>query len=150
MQTRLEVAGTGTMRRFEWFFLLAALYDGVLGVAFFLFYRPIFDALGVDPPNHPSYVHLTAGFVAVQGLGYSFVWRNMLRNVDIVKLGAVYKFVYIAVAVSYLVSGQLLHNIFAWFAAFDVVFLVGFVLFLKMGQPITAGRPTTPRVSARG
>ncbi len=135
-------------RSFSWLFLLAAAYDLVLGVAFFFFYRPIFDALGVDPPDHSSYVHQTAGYVAVQGLGYYFVWRNMLRNVDIVKVGAVYKFVYVAVAVYYLLSGDLLHNIFAWFAAFDVVFLVGFVLFLRLAQPIAAGQPAAPGMPA--
>lgn len=144
MRTRLEAVGPRAIRRFEWLFLMAALYDGVLGVAFLLFYEPIFDALGVDPPDHASYVHLTAGYVAVQGLGYYFVWRNMLRNVDIVKVGAVYKFVYVAVAVYYLMSGELLHNIFAWFAAFDVAFLIGFVLFLGLAQPIGAGQPAAP------
>ena len=133
---------------FEWFFLLAALYDLVLGIAFFLFYRPIFDALGADPPRDLSYVHVTAGFVAVQGLGYYFVWRNPLRNVDIVKVGAVYKLVYTAVALYYLVDGTLPHRVFAWFAVFDLIFLIGFVRFLATARSIATEQRPAPRPAA--
>ena len=47
------------------FFLAAALYDIVLGAAFFLFYGALFSALHIALPNNTSYIHLTAAFVVV-------------------------------------------------------------------------------------
>jgi hypothetical protein len=136
MPTKLEMAGPGTLSFFKTFFLVAALYDVVLGAVFFFFYGPIFDLLNVVAPNNTSYLHLSAGFVFVQGIGYWFVYRNMLRNVDLVKLGVIYKGIYSLVAVYYLAIGELPDAIFAWFAVFDVLFLLGFVRFLMLVGPV--------------
>ena len=136
MLTKLEMAGPRTMSVFKTFFLVAALYDVVLGVVFFFFYGPIFDLLDVALPNNTSYLHLTAGFVFVQGIGYWFVYRNMLRNVDLVKLGVVYKGVYSLVAVYYLAIGESPDAVFTWLAVFDVLFLLGFVRFLTLVGPV--------------
>lgn len=152
MRTRRErwdAAGPRTVERFRWFFVVAALYDGLLGLGFFLLYRPIFDALGIPRPPNSSYVLLTAGFIAVQGLGYFLVSRDMLRNVDIVKMGVVYKLVYTSLAVYYLVTGQLLHAIFAWLGACDALFLIGFLVFLYRVQSSTEQEPTGARRVAR-
>ena len=108
----------------------------ILGAVFFFLFGPIFDLLEVALPNNTSYIHLNAGFVFVQGIGYWFVYRNMLRNVDLVKLGVIYKAIYTLVAVYYLAIGELPDAIFAWFAAFDVLFLLGFVRFLLLAQPV--------------
>jgi hypothetical protein len=113
------------------FFLIAAIYDYVLGIAFFFFYRPIFEALDIALPNNTSYIHITAAFVFVQGIGYWFVYQDPRANVGIVKLGVVYKFVYSALALYYLAIGQLLHSVFLVFGALDVLFLIGFVFFLR-------------------
>lgn len=116
-------------------FRVAALYDIVLGIGFFFFWKWLFDALGVAPPANTSYIHITAAYVFMQGLGYWFVARDMLRNVDIVKLGVIYKALYIAMSVYYLAIGELLHEVFAWFAVFDLIFLVLFIAFLTKALP---------------
>ena len=134
MATRLEDAGS--LNFFKTFFLIAALYDLILGAVFFVLYGPIFSFLDIALPNSTSYIHLTAGFVFVQGVGYWFVYRNMLRNVDIVKLGVVYKAVYSLVSFYYLLIGQLPDAVFAWFAVLDVLFLIGFVRFLMLARPM--------------
>ena len=130
MATNPEVVDPGTLNLFKAFFLVAALYDVILGVLFFFLYGPIFDLFDIELPYNTSYVHLTAGFIFVQGVGYWFVYRNMLRNVDIVKLGVVYKSIYTLVAVYYLGIVKMEGEIFGWFAVFDVLFIVGFVMFL--------------------
>ena len=119
---------------FKTFFLVAALYYLILGAVFFLLYGPVYDFLDIALPNSTSYIHLMAGFVFVQGIGYWFVYRNMLRNIDLVRLGVIYKAVYSSVAVYYLAIGQLPDAIFAWFAIFDVLFLIGFVRFLMLAR----------------
>jgi hypothetical protein len=140
--TRLEEAGPGTLRFFKTFFLVAALYDLILGAVFFILYGTVYDLLDIALPNNTSYIHLSAGFVFVQGVGYWFVYRNMFRNIDLVRLGVIYKAVYSLVAGYYLAIGQLPDAIFAWFAIFDVLFLIGFVRFLLLAR--TSERESVP------
>ncbi len=125
---------TKLVKFFKTFFLVAAWYDLILGAVFFLLYGPIYDFLDIALPNSTSYIHLSAGFVFVQGVGYWFVYRNMFRNIDLVKVGVIYKVVYSSVTVYYLAIGQLPHATFAWFALFDVLFLIGFVRFLMLAR----------------
>ena len=115
------------------FFLVAALYDIVLGAAFFVFYGPLFSALSIALPNNTSYIHLTAAFVVVQGIGYWFVYQDPDANRGIVKLGVVYKAAFSGLTFYYWATGGLLHPIFGLFGVLDVLFLVGFVAFL-MGE----------------
>ncbi len=135
MATKLELAGPSTANVFKTFFLVAALYDLILGVVFFFFFGPIFQRLSVPLPNNTSYIQLTAGFIFTQGVSYWFVYRNMVRNTDLVKVGAMYKAIYTLVAAYYWAIGQLPHAVFAWFAVFDVLFLLGFLRFLMLAQP---------------
>ena len=135
MATRLELAGPSAVNRYKTFFLIASLYDVILGIVFFFFFVPVFRGLNVPLPENTSYLHLSAGFVFVQGVGYWLVYRNMLRNVDLVAAGALYKAIYTLVAVYYLAIGQLPHAVFAWFAVFDFLFLLGFIRFLMLARP---------------
>lgn len=118
------------------FFLVAALYDIVLGIGFFFLFDPLFMALGIALPNNTSYIHLTAAFVFVQGLGYWFVYQDMTANMGIVKLGIVYKAVFAGLGFYYLAIGQLLHPVFLVFAVADAFFLVGFWLFLRRSTSV--------------
>lgn len=124
-------------------FLVAAAYDIILGVVFFLAWKPIFAALGVESPGHTSYLHITTAYIFVQGLGYWYVSRNIIRNLDLVRLGIVYKAIYIGLAAYYLVIGQLLHAVFAWFAVFDLVFLLLFVACLRWAAASPQLRPAS-------
>lgn len=113
------------------FFLVAALYDIILGAVFFFGFGVIFSALGIESPNNNSYAHLTAGFVFTQGLGYWFVYQDPSRNEGIVKVGLAYKAIFAGLGFFYFAIGQLLHPIFLVFAVADLAFLVGFWLFLR-------------------
>lgn len=119
------------MTNFKTFFLVAALYDIVLGAAFFILYAPLFSALGIELPNSITYIHLTAAFVFVQGVGYWFVYQDPEANHGIVKTGVVYKIAFAGLSFFYLAIGQLPHPVFAVFGAMDVLFLIGFLMFLK-------------------
>lgn len=111
-------------------FLVAALYDLILGFVFFVFYQKIYAMYGITLNDSPAYLQLSAAFVFVQGLLYYFVYTNLKRNIDIVKVGVAYKIVYAAVAFFYWASGGLPHQMFAIFGFFDVIFTVLFVLYL--------------------
>jgi uncharacterized membrane protein YfcA len=131
MPSRLSSVTPETTRRFHVLFLLAGLYDLVLGLAFLLTLEPLFTWLAVPLPENPTYAHLAAGLVAVQGVGYLFVWRHLWRNVDLVKMGCIYKLVYIGVAIAAYLQGNLPHPLFGWLAVADALFLIGFVIFLR-------------------
>ena len=126
------------MTNWRTFFLVAAIYDIVLGVAFFVLYEPLFSALGIELPNNTSYIHLTAAFVFTQGLGYWFVYQDAPANLGIVKLGIVYKAIFSGLTFYYLAIGELLHPVFIVFGVADLLFLAGFWLFLRQGTPAEA------------
>jgi hypothetical protein len=120
-----------TLARFRLFFLVAAAYDIALGVAFFVFYTPLFDWLEMALPPHVSYIQLSAVFVFVQGLSYGLVWANPLDNLGLVRVGVAYKIGYSALAAYYLLTDQIPSMFFAWFGLFDFLFFMGFVWFLR-------------------
>ena len=62
-------------------FAVAAAYDLILGLAFIFLHNPILDVLDIAEPYNTSYIHLAAVFVAVQGIGYLFVWQDIAGNV---------------------------------------------------------------------
>jgi hypothetical protein len=124
---------------FKTIFLVGAAYDMVLGALFFFAWRPIFNALGIQPPENTSYLHITAAYVFVQGLGYWFVYRDVRRNLDLVRLGIVYKAIYVGLAAYYFAIGELLHAVFAWFALADIVFLALFVMCIRWMGATTEG-----------
>ena len=118
---------------FRALFLIAAIYDLILGVLFFFFYKPIFSYFDISLPVYPMYLQMAAAFVFAMGVGYYFVYLNLYRNIDLVKLGVVYKIVYAGLT-SYFYFTDLANIVFFWFAIIDVIFLVAFVWFLKYAK----------------
>ena len=112
-------------------FLIAALYDFILGFVFFVFLRFFFeDIFRIPLPNYPAFFQAAAAFVFVMGVGFYFVYRNMYRNIDIVKLGIVFKLVYTVLAFYY-VFIENIPWIFSVFGFLDIIFIVFFVFFLR-------------------
>jgi len=112
-------------------FLIAALYDFILGFIFFFFLPFFFEELfELAAPLYPSFYQGGAAFVFVMGVGFYFVYRNMYRNIDIVKLGIVFKSVYTILAFYY-VFVESMPWIFSIFGLLDIIFIVLFLLFLR-------------------
>lgn len=112
-------------------FLTGAFYDFIIGITFLFFYKPIYRLLNIPFPSNPSYLSLSAAFVFVIGIAYYFVYRNIYANRDLAKIGTIYKFAYVVVALYYLLVGLVPHMIFTVFGIIDVVFLVLFIEFLN-------------------
>lgn len=127
-----------TKRFYRRGFMVAAWYDFILGAAFFLFYRTIYSLFDIQLPNSAAYLQLAAAFAFVQGLLYYYVFLNIERNVDIVKVGVVYKIAYTGVAFYYWAIGGLPHPIFALFGFLDLIFIVFFVLYLTDYRKVIA------------
>lgn len=113
------------------FFMIAALYDIILGIAFLLFGEQILEWIGMELPPHIAYIQLAAVFIFVQGLSYLLVWTDPPRYLGLVMIGVAYKVAYAGLALWYLIIGELPSNFFIPWAVIDVLFLIGFLLFLR-------------------
>ena len=112
-------------------FLIAALYDFILGFCFFAFWRFIFDhILKIPYPNYPAFYQAAAAFIFNMGIGFYFVYLNMYRNIDIVKVGIFFKLFYTGLAFYYVVVENM-PWIFSVFGFLDLIFIVFFIFFLR-------------------
>lgn len=109
-------------------FWTAAVYDLTLGVLFLFFYRPVFEFLEIEDtlPEYTSFVSLIAAFLFVIGVAYVLIARgDLLRNRDLIAVGALYKLAYFSVALWYLIGGVYPHIVFfVVFGVADLLFLV--------------------------
>ena len=112
-------------------FWLAAIYDLTLGIVFLFFYRPVFEAFGIEDtlPEHTSFLSLIAAFLFVIGIAYVFIARgDLVRNRDLIAVGALYKLAYFSVALWYLIGGVYPHIVlFVVFGLADLAFLIAMV-----------------------
>jgi hypothetical protein len=112
-------------------FLVAALYDFILGFVFFFFLPFFFEEIyNIAAPIYPAFYQGGAAFVFVMGVGFFFVYLNMYRNVDIVKIGITFKTVYTALAFYY-VFIENMPWVFSIFGFLDIIFIILFILFLR-------------------
>ena len=114
-------------------FLVAGLYDFILGAIFFFFYVPLYEHFGITLPNHPEYVQAPALFIVILGIMFFYVYRNMYKNVDMVKIGILSKAAYSGLAFYHhlFTSLPVIFVVFAWF---DLAFLILFVMFLRSAR----------------
>lgn len=122
----------------RWFFLVAGLYDVVLGVIFLVAGERLLDAIGMTLPPHVAYIQLAAVFVAIQGLSYLIAWTDPLANVGIVWVGVAYKAGYAGLAFWYLAIGDLPSVFFVPWAIADLAFMVGFLWFIRTARQSAA------------
>ena len=115
-------------------FLIAAIYDIILGSAFCLLYRPLYRLiLHQAVPVPPVYLETTAAFIAVSGLGFYFIYRNLYRNIDLAKVGIAMKFIYCSAVIRHSAFGPP-PLAFVIFGICDVIFVLIFFGFLRFAK----------------
>jgi len=109
-------------------FLIATVYDVVLGIIFTFFYRTAFEILGItnELPQRGAYLSLIGAFLFVIGVAYYLIYRgDLLRNRDLVTIGALYKLAYCLIAFGYAAIGDVPHMIFVFlFGGCDLIFFI--------------------------
>jgi hypothetical protein len=85
-------------------FLVAALYDGILGVAFLLAAPALCFSLGVPPPNHWGYIHFPALLLVAIAIAFLAIARDPVANRNLIPYGIMLKLSY---------SGTVLYH---WFS----------------------------------
>ncbi len=118
-------------------FLIAAAYDGVLGVAFLVALGPIYQALNIPPPNHAGYVQFPAALLIVFAIGFLMIARDPVRYRDFIILGILLKISYCSVVFGhwFLSSIPGIWVVFAWC---DLAFLAAFVAAFRSLEPVPA------------
>lgn len=107
-------------------FWVAALYDGLLGLAFLLAGPAIFRAAGVMPPNHWGYVQFPAALLITFALMFVLIARDPQRWRDLIPFGVLLKVSFCGTAFAHwAISG--IPGMWKPWAIADLVF---FILFL--------------------
>jgi hypothetical protein len=79
-------------------FFTAALYDGLLGVAFVFAPLQIFALHGVEPPNHLAYVQFPALLLIVFAAMFWRIATEPSRHRDLIPYGMALKAAYVGLA----------------------------------------------------
>jgi hypothetical protein len=101
-------------------FVVAALYDGVLGLTFVLAPGLPFRLFEVTPPNHMGYVQFPAALLLIFGLMLAAVARNPIANRNLIPYGILLKVAYCSVVGRYWIAGGL-PGMWKPFAIIDLV-----------------------------
>jgi len=109
------------------FYILAGLYDGILGLAFLLVPGRIFAFYNVTPPNHMAYVQFSALLLMVFAIMFFRIAANPIRNREYIRYGCGLKVWYCVMAFGYEITEGIPSMWIPW-AWFDLVFLLLFIL----------------------
>ena len=85
-------------KRIPLLFWLAALFDGLLGLAFLAAPGQLFDLCQVTPPNHLGYVHFPAALLLIFGLMFAAVALDPVGRRHLIVYGILLKVAYCSVA----------------------------------------------------
>jgi hypothetical protein len=108
-------------------FVSAGIYDGLLGMAFVVAPRTIFQSMNVAPPNHIAYVQFPAMLLIVFATMYFMVAARPVERRDLVPFGMGLKFAYCVLAFWYMATEGIPTMWVPW-AWVDLVYLLLFAL----------------------
>lgn len=103
-------------------FIIAALYDGVLGLAFLITGESLFQTFQVPPPNHFGYVHFGAALLLVFALMYFMIAKKPEANRNLIPYGMLLKVSYCSVTGYHWFTAGIPY-IWKPFFFFDLIFL---------------------------
>lgn len=106
-------------------FIVAAIYDGLLGVAFLFGSGALFQWFDVTPPNHPGYVQFPAALLIVFAVMFMAIAMNPLKNRNLIPYGIMLKASYCGVILFHWFTAGI-PSMWKPFCLFDLVFLVAF------------------------
>lgn len=110
----------------KWLFVVAGLYDGILGLAFLFFPGAIFAYYGVEPPNHFAYVQFPALLLLMFAAMFVRIAGNPVKYRELMLYGCGLKISYCALAFWYEIRTGIPSMWIPWAWA-DLVFLAFFV-----------------------
>ena len=115
------------LRSISAFYILAALYDGVLGIAFIFASPKLFALAQVTPPNHFGYIHFSAALLLVFALMFCAVAKDPCKNRHLIPYGILLKLSYSSTVFFYWFTSGIPH-IWKPFAIIDIAFMIIFFI----------------------
>jgi hypothetical protein len=108
-------------------FVIAAIYDGLLGAAFLFCSSCVFKWFAVTPPNHAGYVHFAAALLLVFTVMFLAIAKDPEKNRNLILYGILLKVSYCGVVgFHWLTTG--IPTMWKPFCIFDLCFLALFIL----------------------
>jgi hypothetical protein len=124
-------------------FLVAGLYDFLIGLTFLFFGAPLLEWAGSKEPNHWGYLQFAALQLIIFGTMFLAVARDPVGNRNLIVYGLMLKVSYVSMVGYYMAQGAC-PFLFQPFAVIDIVM---FVLFLwAYLTPQSSARPNANRV----
>jgi hypothetical protein len=115
-------------------FIIAAIYDGVLGLVFLFIPDVIFKWFEVTPPNHLGYAQFPAALLVVFAILFFSIARRPHENRNLIPYGCLLKVSYCGVVFGHWLTGGI-PNMWKPFAIIDLFFLLFFLLaFQALGK----------------
>jgi hypothetical protein len=108
-------------------FVIAAIYDGILGLLFLFFPGLAFEVFEVVPPNHFGYVQFPAVLLLIFALMFYRVSQDPVANRFIMVYGMILKLGYSGIVFYYMLTTGVPAMWIPWAWA-DLVFLILFYL----------------------
>ena len=122
------------MKAIKTLFFVCGLYDTILGAAFLLFAKPLFQCLNLIPPNQWSYLSFGAAVLIIFGIMFFQIAKNPAANRNLIVYGMLLKIAYCGTVIGVALLATL-PTIWAVFGVLDFLFLVGFVVaYRKLGK----------------
>jgi hypothetical protein len=112
-------------------FVVAGLYDFVIGLAFLFFGPQVFDAAAVPHPNHWGYLQFGSLLLIIFGVMFFAVAHNPVANRNLIPYGMLLKVSYTGLVAYYWVTTDC-PFMFKPFAVIDaVMFVLLFLAYMK-------------------
>ncbi len=116
------------------FYVIAGVYDGILGLAFLMFPVKIFSYCEVTPPNHMAYVQFPAMLLIVFSGMFFKIASDPVKYRLFIPAGCGLKISYCSMAFYYQITSTIPSMWIPW-AWIDLLFLILFILSWKqIGQ----------------
>ena len=110
-------------------FVIAAIFDGALGLLFLITPNLPFDIFHVTPPNHVAYVQFPAALLIIFGLMFAAIAANPIGNRNLIPYGILLKLAYCGVTIGHwATSARGIPNFWKPFVVADILFLILFIL----------------------
>jgi hypothetical protein len=117
-------------------FIVAALYDGLLGIIFLIAGLPLYALFGVAPPNHVGYIQFPAMLLIIFGAMFWQIAMDPFKYRSLIRYGIGLKLAFCTTVFGHWIFGGI-PTMWKPFAVADLIFLILFVWACRTTRPAT-------------
>lgn len=129
-------------------FVIAGLYDLLIGAVFLLFGAQLFSAAEIPPPNHWGYLQFAALELIIFGLMFLAVSRDPASQRGMIVYGLLLKASYVGLAGYYWIVGEC-PRLFQPFVVIDAIMFVLFLIaYTGLGKDVVLSSKKGPTAAA--